>query len=137
MTTVELPGNYEKIEEYPNGVSISHVTGEGMGDHYTVAVPVSNVTGFLPMIRVETEDAARLLADVWTVVGGFTISDVGDAGVPPEVARESSRVVVSYLMTQSYDIEDLMEMFDIKRETIHSFTSRVRADARELREASE
>lgn len=135
MVTVELPGNREKIEEYPNDVSISHVTGEDVDEHYTVALPTDPTATLLPVIRAETEGDARLLADVWTVVGGFTVANVGDDGVPPEVAHEGSRVVVSYLLTQQYDTEDLMEMFDIKRETVHSFTSRVRADAREARES--
>lgn len=128
------------VEEYPTDVRVVRVD-RGETSNYQVDVPL----GFSPrnddgdvVFTVPIFDSlrdARLFADVWDVVGGFDYNAaVGGEGVPPRVAAAPNRVVAAYLLTQSFDTEDVMRILDVKRATVHSFTSRVRSDAEEVRE---
>jgi hypothetical protein len=130
-------GEGEVVKSYVNDVQIRRVLD---GDfEYTVDVPLNYpVPGTDPQVRVVPKfDAikdARLFADVWTVTGGFSTNAGANGGVPPRVAAESSRVLAAYLFTQGYSTDRVMRVLDVERATVHSFTSRVRADADEIRD---
>lgn len=121
------------IEEYPAGVTIS----EGRtGDRtfYSVRTPRPAENGYLLLPTFETLDIAELYADVYFDVEGFRDEKTGERGIPPEVARAGTDTIAAYLRTQGKSTEFLMDWLGVKRETIHSYLSRVRSRAKEKRD---
>jgi len=67
------------VAEYGHGTAV--VLDEGGRYHYVNAMG-ERVRSF------DSEDRARLYADIQTVVGGFREEKTGERGVPPAVARK-------------------------------------------------
>lgn len=133
----DAEGEGELVESYVNDVQIKRLPDGDL--EYLVDVPLGYpVPGSDPRLTVvpKFDDVkhARLFADVWTITGGFSTNAGANGGVPPRVAAESSRVLAAYLFTQGYSTDEVMRVLDVERATVHSFTSRVRADADEIRD---
>lgn len=79
--------------------------------------------------------AAELYADVYWAVDSFREEKSGERGVPPEIAIEGKPEIAAYLLTSpSISMDWIMTFFDVERETIHTYLSRVRSKAEAARE---
>lgn len=142
MAKFEIPYEYETVEEYPYSVRIERYhpmqtkqTDDGFsieGDEVRYRVVTPNAQ---KIPEFDAEDTARLWVDVYFDVGGFREEKTGDRGVPPEVAAAGKDTLVAYLVTQrGMSTTWATRFFDISRETVHSYCSRVRSRARAARE---
>ena len=68
-------------------------------------------------------------------VNGFREEKTGDRGVPPEVATAGNDTLAAYLITQrGMSRKWATRFFDIGRELVCAYASRVRSRARDTRE---
>jgi predicted DNA-binding protein (UPF0251 family) len=140
MAEIEVPPEVaealrENVASYP-GASIDEVQLPMKEPHYLARIAellLSDPRGYAR--RFESEKAARLYIDVWHVTRGFSPSGVGERGIPPTVAQENDHTIAAYILaTSGMDTAHTAEQMDVKRETIHQYTSRVRSRAEEARE---
>lgn len=111
--------------EYPYDIQIVHEHTPA-GDTYQFEAPNNEPVEF------ETPDLAELYALVYFDVGRFREEQTGDRGVPPTVAAAGNDAVYAYLATQQgMSVEWLTRFFDVERETVHTYFSRVRQRGRE------
>lgn len=127
------------LEEYPGNTTI---TEESSGDTnetwYAFNAPHHGATGFVEVPTFDDPDTARLYADVYFDVGSFREEKTGERGVPPKVAAAGTDTLYAYLLTRpGIDTEQLTSFFDLERETVYSYVSRVRNRAEDRRQTLE
>jgi hypothetical protein len=84
----------------------------------------------------ESEDLARLYADIQTVVGGFREEKTGERGVPPAVARKlDENLLIAYqVATPTMGVTYAARAFDIDESEVRTAVELVREKAERKRD---
>lgn len=117
------------IEEYDNGCRIIHEE-RNYPDVYHFETPAGREKSF------ESLPAARLYADVYTIVGGFDEKQTGKRGVPPTIVRASEDIRITYLAVQM-SVTYAARAFEIETSTVRDTIDRIHARAEEQRSQTE
>jgi len=129
------------VDEHPGGVRIDEYTDRLPGGDkklpertkYRVVIP-----GYASIPRFDDLDDARLWLSVYYDVGGFQEERTGKFGVPAKVAAAGKDTLAAYLLTQDrMNASELATFFDVERDTIYSYCSRVRKRGRDAQKAAE
>lgn len=119
-------GGATTVEEYGHGTAV--IRDDGGRYHYV------NAMGDL-VRSFESEDRARLYADIQTVTGGFREEKTGERGVPPAVARslDENLLMAYHVATPSMGVTWTARAFGVKEGTVRSAVGVIRDRAEERR----
>lgn len=120
----------ESIEEaYPNDIRVIRVERENEPPLYRFEAPLFEET-----MEWEDKNRATLYAAVYVVADGFREEKTGKRGIPIEVHKAGQEAVISYLTTQpGMSIKWASRMFDLERQRIYEYRSRIWARADSIR----
>lgn len=129
MSKSELPDSAAIHRRYPGDVRI-YGWVDDFEDRYGFEAP-GHVGKEFP-----DPDLAELYADVYFAVGGFREERTGDRGIPHTVARDGQDTIAAYLLSacSGTSVTWLSRQFDVEKDTVRTYLSRVRRRARERRE---
>lgn len=118
------------ITDFGNGVTIVEDTAKNGKVTYGVRTPhtSSHDKGGRWW---ESPEAAELYAHVYIAVDGFREEKTNRRGIPPAVALAGKPEVVSYMLTLPGYSRVWFRRNGYERETVNTYTSRVRKKARE------
>jgi hypothetical protein len=122
--------------EYDDHTRIVEFTPEGFPDERRYRFEATMYEGK----EFELKEFAELYADVYFAVDSFREEKTGRRGVPPAVAAAGKPELAAYILSAHRGVhtnEWLEHFFDVERETIQTYLSRVRRKAEETRDRLE
>jgi hypothetical protein len=124
-------GQQSVLEEYSHDCQlVREVNEKHQRFHYEG--PLGRVKSF------ESEEKARLYADVQTVTGGFREEKTGERGVPPAVARAREDVLAAYLVSNpTMGVEWVARAWEIDEDVVRNYCQMVQRRAKEQRSGEE
>jgi hypothetical protein len=87
----------------------------------------------------DSEDRARLYADIQTVVGGFREGKTGERGIPPAVARalDENLLIAYQVATPTMGVTYAARAFGISESEVRSAADMIQDRAEQLRDGDD
>lgn len=133
MATVpELNDNETVYQQYENNIRVVKIHREGKRPLYRFDAPEHKPKSYDTGPAWENPNEAEWYAAVYVAHGPFREEKTGRRGIPIGVHRAGSEAVITYLGTQPGMSTDWIKTsFDLKRERIYEYRSRVVSRAEE------
>jgi len=136
VTTQSTLDENETIDTaYPCEIRVIRVDREDDEPIYRFEAPMHHTKDYDTGPEWHNPHKARMYAAVYAAAGPFREEKTGRRGIPPELVRDGREAVVAYMTTQpGMSTEWISNFFDLDRERIYEYRSRIKNRAEEWAE---